>query len=180
MSLSTALHSIHAQLRAATASAHAALDARFTDGLQAPARYAAYLLGMHRTVAAFESLPAQAATPGALPRTALLRADLDALGLVPLAPAVFALAGPAQWHGARYVIEGSALGAGMLLNKLRAQDASRPLHFLQAHARPGAHWRAVLAALEAFPETQVPALCAGALRIFAVAEDSFARADRRP
>ncbi len=172
-----ALHAIHAQLRTRTAAVHAALDARFRDGLLGPGRYAAYLLGMHRTVTAFESTPAPPTAPDTPARSGLLQADLDALGLAPLAPAPLAFASAAHWHGAHYVIEGSALGAGMLLATLRGH--ALPLAFLQSHGHPGARWRAVLAGLECFSDTEVPALCEGALSMFAVAEDSFARADRR-
>lgn len=165
----------HAHLRAQTARVHAALDARFAAGLGDPRRYAVYLLGMHRLLAAFEAAdPA----PGR-PRAAVLAADLATVGLTPLAPATLELDGEAERLGARYVIEGSALGARQLLGQLRSAGvAPAATAFLTAHADDPARWRGTLAGLQARPDADLPALTAGAIRTFALADASFALAER--
>lgn len=172
-------------MRAATADAHHALDRRFADGLPDRQRYTLYVLGMQRLVAAFESAAGRATAPVELaawqthPRTPLLNADLDALGASPLAPATVHLDEAGEWFGAQYVVEGSALGARTLLDSLQAAGAARPAEtsFLQRHTRPDPGWREFLARLETRPDTELPAIIAGALRMFALAEDSFARAE---
>ena len=172
-------------MRAATADAHHALDRRFADGLPDRQSYTVYVLGMQRLLAAFESAAAAGAAPFELApwhgtvRAPLLDADLDALGASPLAPATVHLDDAGEWFGAQYVVEGSALGARTLLDSLQAAGAARPAEtaFLQRHTRPDPGWREFLARLETRPHTEVPAMIAGALRMFALAEDSFARAE---
>lgn len=177
--------SLHSRLRTATADLHAGLDARFAGRLADRECYATYLLGMRRIVAAFDdatvsfdeaTLP-QAWRPAS--RVAALDADLAALALAPLPAAAFDI-NAAGWLGACYVIEGSALGANVLLGQLQAQpEVTHPTHFLRSHAAAAAGWRACLARLETQPESDAPAIIAGAVRMFTMAEASFALADGR-
>lgn len=168
---------LHARLRTHTAAAHAALDARFTGGLGDARRYAVYLLGMHRLVSAFEAATPDTVTV-ACDRGRLLRADLDALALPPLPPARLAFDSEVDWLGGLYVIEGSALGARVLLRDLQARHASATT-FLRAHADEPARWRATLAWLESRAPGDLPAMAVGATRTFALADASFALAEQR-
>lgn len=165
----------HAHLRAHTAQAHAALDARFADGFGDRARYAVYLLGMHRLVAAFEA----AGPPQAEPRLPPLSADLEALGLGPLPPATIAFAGDAERLGGQYVIDGSTLGARVLLRQVQAAGlAPGARRFLTQHTQAPARWRGTLAQLASCPDAALPALGAGAARMFELADASFALAEQ--
>lgn len=145
-----------------------------------------YLRGMQRTLAAFEAASAvrDPSTPArarpSSPRMQALDDDLRALALAPLPAATFEPDGAAGWLGASYVIEGSALGARMLLRQLQALPGPvPPAAFLQAHAAAGDGWRDCLARLESRPECETPAILAGALALFAIVESSFALAAER-
>lgn len=177
------------RLRGATAAVHARIDARFANGLLDDASQARYLRGMQRTVDAFERGAARFHgdphwrgwfVPARAP---LLDADLAELELDALAPATpIALDDGAALLGALYVLEGSAQGARLMMHQLRQRpDPVRGLHFLQAHAHDPRRWRALLARLGDAPADDPTAAAAesGALRTFALAEDSFALAAER-
>lgn len=117
--------------------------------------YARYLRGMSALVAALAPAPAERsahalwATWFDRRRLALLAQDLQRLGAAPVAPPLPAL--PASWWmGGNYVLEGSALGARLLLRdvaRLRQAAPDTPLAFLEHHAQRSQRWPGFLAAL---------------------------------
>lgn len=181
--------SLLTRLRGATTAVHARIDARFSNGLNDAASHACYLRGMQRTVDAFER---GAACFDADPdwrgwlvpaRAPLLDADLAELGLDALAPAhAVALDDGATLLGALYVLEGSAQGARLMMHQLRQRPGpTRGIHFLHSHAHDPRRWRALLARFDGARADDAAAAAAesGALRTFALAEDSFALAAER-
>lgn len=170
-------------LRTATRSAHARVDGVLAGGIADLPDYARYLRGMHAFVASAESALRDGAAPDAWDVPAWLdwlRADLDALGLAPLAPEAMRIDGPAQSLGVLYVLEGSALGARVLLRD--AQSLGLPaVRFLRSHAdgESGERWPRFLIFLQqaaspdaAFRQTMLDAANAA----FAVAERCLIRA----
>ena len=163
--------SVRSQLRDATRPAHARVDALFRDGLGEPGTYAGYLAGMHRFLGAvWHALP-DLGTP-----LTLLQDDLEAIGhAVPALPEPHPVAA-AETLAWRYVIDGSSLGARVLLRQVAALgvDAGRGATFLAHHAG-GAAWDATCRDLDAFPPdpTGLRALCAAADRAFALAYHAF-------
>ena len=128
-------------LREATAAKHATVDAAFGSyDLADRIAYGRFLTAHARALPAVEAaLRGNAALPAFGPRTALLRADLAALGLAmpePLpAPEP---ASDAAAFGALYVTEGSRLGGAMLA---RAVSPDLPRAYLSA-IHPSGTWRA--------------------------------------
>lgn len=149
-----------ASLKTATAASHGRVDAFFREGLRAPDDYRVYLRGIHAMVRALErGLHGAALSPvwGGWPqdlRLLWLAQDLAALELTELPDDGLGpvLAGDAEVAGALYVVEGSALGARLLLPDAAAQGwtALRGAGFLHRHAGSGANhrWRAFVLALE--------------------------------
>ncbi|GHA87192.1 biliverdin-producing heme oxygenase [Cognatilysobacter bugurensis] len=177
------------RLRGATEAVHARIDARFSNGLLDAPSHACYLRGMQRTVDAFERGSARFhAEPEwrdwLVPaRSPLLESDLAELELpaLTLAPALEFDDGPGLL-GALYVLEGSAQGARMMMHQLRQRPGPvGGVHFLQAHADDPRRWRALLARLDGVEDDGAAAASAelGAMRTFALAEDSFALAAER-
>lgn len=106
-------------------------------------------------------------------RTAVLRADLADLGVidVPVAPPLL-LAGEARQFGALYVLEGSRLGAKLLLSELLARGGARvraATRYLR-HGEGQRLWQSFLAHLESSqPARACPAeTIAGARAAFAL------------
>lgn len=185
-------------LRAATAPVHAALDRRFADLLDPAARdYRAFLRMNHACHGLLEAWLAEAgpatrrsAGDGPAPQgpvlpaeiaalrpsfTAALAADMAAMGLAPLPPEGLAARlaslrrGLPEAAGVVYVLDGSRLGARMILKEWRgrreasgrssvyltaAAAASVPVFAafdaLSAHLDPGELERTVAAAQTAF------------------------------
>lgn len=162
-----------ASLRAATAPAHARVDALFSgfDLSSRPgyARFlqaqAAALLPLERALAAGGALAGELAWPARRRAPALL-ADLRAWELaVPAGEALAPIGGPAAALGTLYVLEGSRLGAAVIR---RAVPAEFPGAFLAPG--PRGLWPALLAVLErdlagaaARAEAEAAALAAFAL-----------------
>ncbi len=176
---------LRARLRDATTDAHARVDGLLMGGFGDARGYRAYLAGMHAFVnAVLPSVRAQtAALDWRLPDwNASLRQDLaharaDALpGVAPLAEC-----DRAQALGTLYVLEGSALGARLLVRQAQAlgYDRARGAAFLHEHADGDdrQRWPRFLALLESenAPGTDAPA-CAAAMETFALAETCLRRA----
>jgi heme oxygenase len=103
--------------------------------------------------------------PPLRPRTALLHADLEALGLA--LPDTLHLPAPADAgsaFGMAYVIEGSRLGGGLLARQV---PAGLPHAYLSATHLPG-EWRALGQALDAAAtdDDWITSAVAGAKRVF--------------
>ncbi len=180
-----------ADLRAATAAAHEALD-RGLDLLGAgltQERYIAFLAG---SLAALEPLEESLATLSALEsvpyraRAPRLRADLTALGVNNVATATADsphLTSVAAALGARYVVEGSALGGAVLARglapALELDDAE--LGYLTLYGPDlGAHWRAFVSELERWGKSATLEMraeaCDTARAVFASYQAAFERA----
>jgi heme oxygenase len=177
---------LRALLRAATAAAHARLDAGMAHGLANDRDYRSYLRGMHAFVAG--TVPAVRAHAAGwewrLPDWQdLLARDLQHVdpGARPLAVEAAATPCSDAALGALYVIEGSALGARLLLRDARrlGHTQTRGGAFLHEHgADAGAgRWAAFLRLLEDVGRNvDRRATCAGAEDTFQLAERCFRRA----
>jgi heme oxygenase len=171
---------MRALLRGSTAGLHAAVDARFAPMLDCgEAGYRSFLLASAAAVFALEQALLIAGVGSLLPdwtlrtRTAALRADLADLGVtdVALAPPP-PLAGTARMFGALYVLEGSRLGAKLLVPDLlaggsaRVRAATRYLRHGEGHGL----WQSFLGHLESSQPTRAcPAeAIAGARAAFAL------------
>lgn len=135
-----------ARLRAASAPDHDRVDALFGGyRLDEAESYTRFLHAHARALPAAEAaLAAVPDLPGWRTRTALLAADLAALGQEMPAPLDFAVEGPAAW-GLLYVTEGSRLGGAMLA---RSVPDALPSAYLAARHERG-EWKRTLEALEA-------------------------------
>ena len=150
--------SMRALLRASTAGLHAVVDARFAPMLGCgEAGYRSFLLASAAAVFPLEQALLAADVDAILPdwaqraRTAALRADLADLGVidVPVAPPPL-LAGEARQFGTLYVLEGSRLGAKLLLPELLARGSTRvraATRYLR-HGEGRRLWPSFLAQLE--------------------------------
>ena len=177
-----------AQLRAVTAAAHARLDASMAHGLGDRADYAAYLRGMHGFVASV--------VPPLQPHAEAWGWDLPdwqdrlAHDLAAVEPGGCRLAAErgdataaADALGALYVMEGSALGARVLLRDATAlgYGPERGASFLHLHAGAEGRWPRFLVLLEALGRGMDRGqACTGAERTFHLAERCFERARGRP
>jgi heme oxygenase len=146
---------LHAALRAATAALHDAVEARFAGfDLSRRGPYGDFLRGQAAGILPVEAALDAAGIARILPdwprraRTAALLADLAALGREPPAvpPPRFAPGGEAL--GAAYVLEGSRLGAALLLRQV---GPGLPDAFLR-HGAHGGLWRSFLARLAPAPD----------------------------
>lgn len=135
-----------ARLRAASAPDHDRVDALFGGyQLDEADGYARFLEAHARALPAAEVALASAPDlPAWRRRTALLAADLAALGRDMPEPLDFAARGPAAW-GLLYVTEGSRLGGAMLA---RSVPETLPSAYLAARHERG-EWKRTLDALEA-------------------------------
>ena len=173
-------------LRDATQAAHARVDDCMARGCNDHADYRVYLCGMHAFVASvLPAVDAQAqafgwSLPGWLD---LLERDLAHVDGTTLPPETATPASDrAHALGCLYVIEGSSLGARVLLRQVRrlGHDAQSGARFLHAHAdgESGSRWPRFLALLESAgsdPAMTAPA-CDAAVETFGLAERCFRRA----
>lgn len=162
------MSSVREALRAATGSLHEAVEARF-DGLDLTRRedYGAFLLAHAQVIPALEeALDRAGIHQTALPdwprrrRAVALKADMRVLGIAWPAPHRLELAPGAEALGVAYVLEGSRLGAAMLLKGI---PEDMPSAFL-SHRRGEPLFRSFLPALDAVQD--VPMAIAGACRAF--------------
>ena len=141
--------SLRARLRDATTEAHAGVDAQLGE-MQDARHYRAYLRGMHGFLAAVT--PGLAQHAGALgwppPQwRGALDADLHSVDAAPLEPEAVTVGDRDQAMGLLYVIEGSALGARLLLRRASALGYApgRGAAYLHASAEVGTRrWPAFL------------------------------------
>ncbi|HZH43530.1 MAG TPA: hypothetical protein VEY50_05560 [Lysobacter sp.] len=170
---------VRAELRAATAGAHARVDALVGDW-QAAEAYAAYLGGMAQFLCRCRDVLGGTRELDALQAAiAADLADLDvACGVeVPDAPPE---RGDADARlGWEYVLAGASLGARVLLARARAlgHDGTHGARFLTLHAGSGM-WAGFLARIAAAPvaEARLARIRAGACAAFGAAEDAFLQA----
>lgn len=146
------------QLRRATAPLHEQVDARFSRyGLHTRASYGAFLQAHARALFGLEAALEAAAIDTLLPdwaerrRRHLLRQDLTALALpIPLALPLSTRLDPDACWGLAYVLEGSRLGARLLLKRVSATPwpgQQTALNYLQ-QAGGNALWPRFLSHLE--------------------------------
>lgn len=145
--------------------------------LDTPSAYARYVRGMHAFRSAMEpSLPAREGWRSAPLRDALAE-DMDDLGLAAVAPAPLAVSDDPDWLlGAHYVLEGSALGARVLVKQVAAlglgEDFGARHLWLQAR---GVGWADFVRVLDA-QTADVGLAIEGARATFAAAADAMRRA----
>lgn len=166
-------------LQQATAESHQRIDAISAHGLSTPEAYARYLQGMHR----FMTVGVQA-EPTRLDWASMCRFlewDLASLGEhtlpAPALPRMDTLAGRLGWA---FVVDGSALGARLLLRDIKALGYTNAwrTNFLTAHAASSKQWPQFVAQLAAFTDTDgfYHHACAHAIVAFQHAEAAFAAA----
>lgn len=151
------------------------------NGLADRRIYTRYLHGMHRLVEALAHAPSDAAPRESWAlwfdrqRLKLLRDDLRKLG-ASIDCSDARLPSPTWWMGANYVLEGSALGARLLLRdaaRMRENDPGIPLEFLQHHARRSDRWPRFLMALASVDGSMRSDAQAGARHAFALVEQAL-------
>ena len=170
-------------LRQQTADVHARLDAAI-GSFDSPKSYARYLRG---TLAFREPIEAALARASILPAAgwrlrplaASIRADMTDLGLLPdpePAPAPVRIAGISDLLGTLYVLEGSALGARILLQRARKLGFSEDFgaRHLALQTRDQDNWRGVLGLLEQHEPSQADATAQASIAAFALAVEAFA------
>ena len=176
--------SLLSQLRAATSGAHADLDGKLAplDGALSKERYERFLCGSLVALVPLEAALAAWVTPS-IERCGLIRADLAALGsaLPPLGEHhPVSIENLAQAYGARYVMEGSALGGAVLARAFQRAlglgDDS--LQYLRGRgAQLGEHWRAFTSELEAWGKSVTDPMraeaCTTARSMFELYSDAF-------
>lgn len=168
--------SVRFALREATADVHSQLE-EVVGRLDAPSAYARYVRGMHAFRTALEPmLPKRSGWRTTLLCEALAD-DMDDLGLAPASPPRLDASVDADWLlGAHYVLEGSALGARVLVKQVAAlgfgeEFGARHL-WLQAR---GVGWGDFVRVLDA-QTADVGLAIAGARATFAAAADAMRKA----
>lgn len=164
------------RLRVETRAAHDRVDAAFSRfDLLDREGYGAFLLAHAKALPALETALDEAGAASIVAdwperrRTPALEADLKGLGLRrPERRPVPKLGGAAEALGALYVLEGSRLGARLLLGRVRASsdpDVRGAVAYL-SHGEAHRFWPSFLLALERRPYE--PAVVDGALAAFAL------------
>lgn len=177
--------SIRAALRAATAEAHRKLDSLATRfDLTSDTGYRAFLTVSAEALLALEAALERAGVAQHLDdwparaRAGAIVADLQGLGgEAPAAAPVTLPASPAALFGVLYVLEGSRLGARLILKQLEAagEHIRRNSRYL-AHGVESDLWRSFAARLESEPAVSrdPAAVVAAAQTAFTVFLDRFA------
>ena len=163
--------SLHQALRNATTTLHEAVERRFAGYDLARADDYGQFLALHAAaIIPLEQALDRAGIAGDLTdwpirrRTEALTADLAALGMAAAPPGVVPTCGRgAEALGAAYVLEGSRLGAAVLL---RLVAPGLPTAFLR-HGTGQGLWRSFLVQLALVPTLDAPAAIRGARRAFA-------------
>lgn len=176
-------------LRAATAQAHERLDACARRvNLADPERYGRFLQAQAGPVMALEAALQDFGVARLLPdwplrsRTAALRHDLEYLRLLTESSPAIRLTSAPQAFGTLYVLEGSRLGARVLLQQiLAAAPELKPATRFLSHGSDHRLWTIFLQNLEAkVGVNDLPGCTHGARYAFALFEASFMRAFGAP
>ena len=180
--------SLRFRLRERTASRHAAVD-EAVGAFKTQSDYRRYLAGLHAFRAPFEAaiaagpLPADADDWEFAPLVPLIEADMADLGLlVPAGSAVLGQVPPVatleEAAGRLYVLEGSALGARVLVVEARALglDERFGARHLVAQSRGGAAFGTFAAWLDRAALDE-DAVVTAAVSTFVAAERAFAAPD---
>lgn len=168
-------------LKSGTAAAHRALE-DVVGPLKGRGDYVAYVRGLHAFRAPLEAALDQAAFAPWAPTTLAetLAEDLSHIGAAPLAPepAPSGLDDRGAALGALYVLEGSTLGARLLLVQVQALglDAQGGAKHLWRQAAALENWRAFLPLLSGADARDMARVTAGANAAFAAAERAMIRA----
>ena len=180
-----AASSVRHKLRAATAEAHEHLDACAREmNLADRQTYGRFLMAQSGPVLALETALEDSGVALVLPdwpfrrRTAALRHDLEYLGLCAQSCRSVRLTSVAQIFGTLYVLEGSRLGARVLLRQILAAAPSlEPATRFLSHGSDARLWVTFLQVLEANVGISDLAESAQSARnAFALFEDSFRQA----
>ena len=172
-------------LRVATAEAHERLDACSRElNLADRQTYGRFLMAQSGPVLALETALEHFGVARLLAdwpsrrRTAALRHDLEYLGLCSESCASVRLRSVAQAFGTLYVLEGSRLGARVLLRQILAAAPSlEPATRFLSHGSDPRLWTTFLQTLEAnVAISDLVEAAQGARNAFALFEDSFRRA----
>lgn len=173
--------SIRSALRSHTADQHQKLDdaVGVFDTIEG---YARFVRQSHSFRAAIEDIIPSSVDWTVIRLSGLLANDLDDLGEAPDAQILFpaALPDPGYWLGVAYVLEGSALGARLLVRRASALgfSATRGARHLSVQAETGSRWRDFQARLDAAPVAAHQAMLAGAAAAFDFALSIYAANDR--
>lgn len=168
-------------LKTETAAAHRALE-QVVGPIERHEDYIAYVRGLHAFRAPFEvALGAASLAPWRPTQLAeLLEEDLRHLGAAPLAPERVSggLEEPGAALGALYVLEGSTLGARILLVQVQTLglDAHGGAKHLWRQAAALENWRAFLPLLQSVDARDMHNVTAGANAAFLAAERAMTRA----
>lgn len=171
---------LSSRLRLATRAIHEQVDGAFPQGLASLDAYVRYLRAVLPLVRWLHDSwqPAWAGyadwhEPAHLHR---LTADLAHLGAAPRGMSVHPPARPAaEWLGGCYVLEGSALGAKLLVRDLARLEPHHPRiaaarSFIDGHVADSGRWPRFRRLLDSLPETQAAAALRGAHRGFALVD----------
>jgi heme oxygenase len=175
-------------LRQQTADVHARLDDAI-GCFDSPRAYARYLRGALAFREPIEAALAQASIPPPdgwrlCPLASSIRADMTDLALPPNskpAPAPVRIADTSDLLGTLYVLEGSALGARILLQRARKLGFSEDFgaRHLALQTRDQDNWRNVLGLLERHEPSQADATAKASIAAFALAVEAFAPGSAR-
>ncbi len=157
-------HRAHACLRRETRASHAALDARLrTPALTSREGYVRYLR-MNQACLSIEPALVAAGIHAVLPdwdqrqRGPALARDMEDMGIVPLAPPLPRIeSGTGALLGWSYVLEGSRLGAAVILAALEAEGVPGPrdaTRFLR-HGLGVPFWRSFKTALSRIDHDEI-------------------------
>lgn len=171
---------LRTELKRATASVHARLDARVGDlPLGEQAEYAAFLAAQLEARSAIEPALGEHRLPdlGPMPsQLESLAADLSEMGYrAPGAMPWTRLANVSQALGAAWVVSGSSMGNRAMLVQRQKAGCSGPERFL-SDTRMADYFRQLVKVLESAPEgIELAEAVLGAEKAFAVFEAAFTR-----
>jgi heme oxygenase len=174
----TRMNDLRSFLRAETRELHEELDS-LIGHFESLDDYERFLVGSYRHRAPAEAaIAADAHGLGFGPRRLVpeLRQDLADLGLpVPATEPLDLSKDIACLLGAAYVVEGSALGARVLVKSAAAlgMDAAHGARYLAAQAGSITPWRALLVRLESLDKARWDLAASGARQVFGQAVQAF-------